>query len=128
MGGSLINEPRAWKTELEGSVKVQKLWTSASGSIKPSGLNIGGRVTEVELVDTAWRALPTVALEKRNAIAIQNESGSDIKINYINTVGVTIGMTIKANGGERYYDISDSIVIYGRSTSGTVNVNVEEIA
>jgi len=102
-----------------------------------SGLNDGGTVTEVTLSSAAWVALqrsgstnPTGSgpLTNRNAICIQNLSGQAILINYVNGAGVTIGIRI-ADGGQRYYDISDAVIIYGRATqAGSPKVIVEEIA
>ena len=57
------------------------------GAIKPSGLNIGGLITEVVLNSVTWTALPALPLASRNSIAIQNTSGIEIKINYDNGVG-----------------------------------------
>lgn len=97
-----------------------------TGEIRPSGLQTGGKITEVTIDNISWTALPTTALSARNAICIQNRSGQEIKINYVNTVGY-VGMVID-NKGERFYDISDSIIIYARSLSSSAVVTVEEIA
>jgi len=101
--------------------------TGLTGTFKPSGLNVGGKVTEVALNSTSWTALPLVPLAGRNAISIQNRSGIEIKINYINTPIAYIGMTI-TDGSERFYDITDNIIIYAKSVTGTPSINVEEIA
>ena len=95
-------------------------------SIRPSGLNNGGLVTEVALNAASWTAIPATPLTDRNAISIQNLSGIDVKVNYVNTVGY-VGMLI-GSGNERFYDITDQIVIYARSASGTPTVVVEEIS
>jgi hypothetical protein len=98
-----------------------------AGSIKPSGLNIGGRISQVALNTSTWTALPASPLANRNALAIQNISGIEIKIQYDNaTVGYS-GLAIASNA-ERYYDITDSIVIYAKAASGTPSITVEEIA
>lgn len=98
-----------------------------SGTLEPSGLRNGGRITEVTLSSTIWTALPLVSLDGRNALAIQNRSGIEIKINYTNTETGYVGMVID-NGGERFYDISDSITIYAKASSGTPIVSIEEIS
>jgi hypothetical protein len=98
-----------------------------SGTLNPSGLKDGGRVTEVTINSTAWTALPVNALNNRNALAIQNRSGIEIKINYDNTVSGYEGMVID-NGGERFYDITDAIVIYAKAQSGTPTINIEELS
>lgn len=106
--------------------------TSAVGTFTPSGLNIGGRISQVTINDATWSPLPSVALANRNAISIQNVSGFNMKINYQiafdDSYGY-VGMDLP-NNNERYYDIKDSIIIYGRlaTGSGTGVVNVEEIA
>lgn len=108
----------------DGDVIVR---TSVAGTIKVSGLNVAGRVTEVTLVDFEWRALPVSALANRNALAIQNVSGSEIKLNYDPLVTGYVGIAMP-NGRERTYDISQNIVLYGKSQSGSVVINVEEIS
>jgi len=96
-------------------------------SIKPSGLNVGGVITEITLNSGSWTALPTTALTNRNAIAIQNNSGIEIKLNYDNLEPTYLGIVL-ADGNERSYDITDSIVIYAKASSGTPVIVVEEIA
>lgn len=98
-----------------------------TGSIRPSGLNVGGRVTEVTLNAVTWTALPATPLTARNALGIQNISGLEIKVNYSSGISGYVGMVI-ADGSERTYDITDAILIYGKCQSGTAIVNVEEIA
>ena len=63
----------------------------------------------------------------RNALNIQNNSGIEIKINYVNTIATYTGIAI-ADGSERYYDITESIIIYAKAQSGTPKIVVEEIA
>ncbi len=112
-------------TELNGEVAVR---TTATGNFVFSGLSIGGRITEVTIDDVSWTALPPTPLTNRNAMSIQNVSGFEIKVNYVDNVGY-IGMVIP-NNNERYYDIKDSIIMYARaqSGSGSVIINVEELA
>jgi hypothetical protein len=98
-----------------------------TGEIRPSGLNVSGRVTEVTINSASWTALPSTPLTDRNAIGIQNLSGQDIKVNFDSGIAGFVGMVI-ADGSERTYDITDNIVIYAKSSSGSAVVNVEEIA
>jgi len=98
-----------------------------TGEIKPTGLNTGGRVTEVTIDSTAWYPLPATALLNRNAIAIQNLSGKEVKVNFDPGVAGYIGMVI-SDGSERTYDITDAIIIYAKSSSGSAVLNIEEIA
>ena len=100
---------------------------SLSGTFTPSGLRTGGLVTEVTLNSTTWTALPATALANRNAISLQNLSGLEVKVNYSSGVSGYVGMVL-ANGSERFYDITDDIVLYAKSSSGTPTINVEEIA
>jgi hypothetical protein len=102
--------------------------TSGRGTFTPSGLQSAGRVTEVDIDDTSWTALPPIPLTGRNAISIQNVTGFTLKVNYRNDVAY-VGMIVP-NGNERYYDIKDTITIYARAQpgSGTVTLNVEELA
>jgi len=100
---------------------------SVTGEFTPSGLKIAGRILVVQINETTWTALPSTALENRNAISIINRSGVQIKINYSASIVGYIGVPID-NGSERFYDISDSIVVYGKSQSGTVDLIIEELA
>jgi hypothetical protein len=101
--------------------------TNFTGSFTISGLNKGGRVTEVTLNPFTWTPLPAIALADRNAMNIQNISGEEIKTNYSNSVVGYVGMVI-GSGSERSYDIQDDIIMYGKSISSVVTINVEEIA
>lgn len=100
---------------------------ASSGNVTVSGLTTGGKVTEVTIDNTTWTALPPSALTLRNALAIQNRSGQEMKVNYDNSVVGYVGMVIP-DGGQRFYDITDSIVIYGKSATSSITINVEEIA
>lgn len=93
----------------------------------PAGLGVGGRISEVSLNSSSWVALPAVPLDGRNALSIQNQSGQTIKINYDNSVSGFVGISI-ATGSERYYDIKDTIVLYGKCTSASATIVVEEIS
>lgn len=53
--------------------------------IYPSGLRNGGLITLVPLTTGIWSPLPPTPLAMRNAISIQNFSGVDIALNYVNT-------------------------------------------
>lgn len=98
-----------------------------TAAFTPSGLRNGGKITIVSVSDSAWTALPASALANRNALSIQNRSDVEIKIQYDNTTVGYVGVAIPPKG-ERYYDITDAIVIYARSSSGTVDVTAEEIS
>lgn len=92
----------------------------------PSGLQNGGVVTEVTLSDSTWTELPPSPLATRNAISIQNRSGVEIKINYNDLEVGYVGMVIPT-GGERFYDITSSIKIFAKASSGSPIVNIEEL-
>lgn len=98
-----------------------------TGGVSQLGLNIGGKVTEVELVNFEWRPMPAIPFPNRNSIQVQNFSGVDIKINYVPDHSSSFGVVLK-DSTERIYMIKDNIIIYGRSSEGSVKIIVEEIA
>ncbi len=102
---------------------------SITGEVSTSGLKNAGRVTEVEINDATWTALPTTPLTDRNAMSIQNPSGVEIKLNYSNAIVGYVGMPMRENA-ERFYDIKGTIVIYAKSApgTGTVTLNIEELS
>ena len=99
------------------------------GALKasPSGLYIGGRMTEVSINPFTWTPLPATPLALRNALVIQNRSGGDIKINYDPTTSGYVGIVVP-DLSERSYDVTENIVLYGKSEFSTVIINVEELA
>ena len=108
--------------------------TSATGEFSQTGLKNAGKVTEVELISTAWRKLPGVAQTDRNAMAIVNKTGIQMKVNYQASGGdinadITgyVGIPIE-DQEERDYNIKDTIEIYGKSQTGTIIVFVEELS
>jgi len=106
---------------------LAKILGSVSGSFTPSGLSAGGKITEVALNSTTWTAIPPTPLTARNAVGFQNQSGIEIKINHDNSVSGYVGIKVLP-GSERYYDITDTVIIYAKSFSGTPTIVVEEIA
>ena len=108
-----------------GSSTVATL--SGTVDARPAGLTVGGLITQVPVNSTTWTALPPTALLNRNALSIQNISGTDIKINYNNATVGYVGVTI-ASGSERFYSITDTIIIYAKSSSGTPTIQTEELA
>ncbi len=97
---------------------------------RPSGLNIGGRITEFTINDSTWTKIPSIAnFPNRNALSIQNTSGAQIKINYDNTAVGYVGVSINS-GNERFYAVSQAINIYAKAApaSGTITIQCEEIA
>lgn len=101
--------------------------TNIAGAISVSGLKVAGKITEVALNAATWTALPATSLVNRNALTVQNLSGTDIKINFDSGVVGFVGILI-ANGSERFYDITDDIIIYAKAASGTPTVVVEELS
>lgn len=100
---------------------------TVEGSFTPHGLTIAGKITTVTLNTSTWVALPASPLVNRNTMSIQNRSGQEVKMNYDNTVIGYNGVIIP-DGYERQYDITDSIIIYAKSSTGSATVIVEEIA
>lgn len=97
------------------------------GVVSPSGLRNGGLITSVTLNALTWTALPPTALTGRNAICIQNISAVEIRLQYDNSVVGYEGVTI-ASGAERFYDITDTIILYAKASAGTPVIVVEEIS
>jgi hypothetical protein len=110
-----------------GETAVRVSGTNFTGTFSVSGLKEGGRVTEVTLNPTTWTPLPATPLTNRNALNIQNVSAEEIKINYDSGVAGYKGIVI-GSGSERSYDIQDDIVVFGKSISNVITVNIEEIA
>jgi hypothetical protein len=111
----------------ETAVRVSVSGGDLTGNFTVTGLKIGGRVTEVALNSSTWTPLPATPLADRNAMAIQNPSGIEIKINYASDISGYVGVRI-ISGAERQYDIGPTIILYGKSESGTPTIYVEEIA
>lgn len=99
----------------------------ATGTFRLSGLTVEGKITVVSLNAVTWTALPPSALSNRNAIGVQNQSAINIKLNYDPTTVGWVGIYVGA-GAERYYDITDQIVLYAKAESGTPDIVVEELA
>ncbi len=100
---------------------------TVSGSVSTTGLTRKGFFTEVALNSVTWTALPLSPLLKRNAISIQNQSNTEIKVNYDAAIIGYIGTIIRSNG-ERHYNITDKIIIYAKSKNGTPTIGVEELS
>lgn len=100
-----------------------RLQTSATAS----GLGIAGLVTIVSINSVTWTALPATPLTDRNAMCIINTSGVEIKLNYSSSIVGYVGVPLGVSN-QRFYDISDSIVIYAKSSAGTVDVTIEELS
>lgn len=100
---------------------------TATGEFTPTGLKIGGLLTKVTLNSATWTALPPVALANRNAISIQNTSAIQIVLDYVNTNAAYEGVIVNS-GAERFYSITDNIIIYAKAQSGTPTIMIEELA
>jgi hypothetical protein len=110
-----------------GDVAVRVSGSNFSGTFKVSGLNIGGRFTEVSIDNTTWTPVPATPLADRNAMRIQNRSGQEIKINYDPLASGYTGMVLP-NLAEIAYDIQPNVVLYAKSQTSACILNVEEIA
>lgn len=100
------------------------------GSISPAGLSNGGRITLVSINESTWTPVPATPLANRNGLSIQNfATGANVLIEYDNTAPATKGVNIVENA-ERFYTITDSIIIYARTKpgGGTVDVICEELS
>jgi len=100
---------------------------NVSGTFTPSGLSKEGKITIVTLNSLTWTALPAVALVDRNGMGIQNDTGIQIKLGYDIGEAGYVGWNVNANG-EFFIDITDAVIIYGKSASGTPSVTIMEVA
>ena len=108
------------KTALDVSI------CSGTVTSTPGGLTTGGLITEVTLSAVAWTALPAAALANRQGMGVQNESGTQVKLNFATPAGY-VGWSVNA-GGEFFLDITDAITIYAKAQAGTPTVTVLELA
>lgn len=92
-----------------------------------TGLHIAGKVTIVTLNAATWTALPAAALANRNAICVINTSGVEIKLNYNSGIAGYVGVPLDALN-QRFYDITDAIPIYAKTSAGTHDITVEELS
>lgn len=130
---SWLHRKEAEKFTVDGSGDTA---VNVVGQLTPRGLFNGGQITKITLNDTAWVALersattaPTGAgpLSGRNSISLQNRTKKDILIQFDNTItDVSISLVIKG-GGERFYDIEDTITVYARSATGAADIILEEL-
>lgn len=89
-------------------------------------LNVGGVMSSVDLNPTTWTALPASPLSTRKTIAIQNQSAGEIKLSYSDSTPGYVGVAI-AVGGERVYNLTADVQLYGKCVSGTATIIVEEV-
>jgi len=100
--------------------------------VKQVGAFSSGVMTEVSLDDSSWTALPSSALSDRVFVSVQYSDfnagkSKQVLLNYSNSAASDEG--IRLGGGDIWSrTISDSITIYGRVTSGSADVIVEEIS
>lgn len=100
------------------------------GSISPAGLSVAGRVSLVSVNESTWTPVPATPLVNRNGLSIQNfETGANCLLNYDNAAPSTTGVNLVDNA-ERFYTITDTIIIYARVKpgGGTVNLICEELS
>lgn len=96
----------------------------------PSGLRTAGKHSFIAVNSTSWTKLPTVPLTDRNGLALMNYTAIDIMLRYVEGIGDLTyqGTLVPAGSGIKFYDIKDTIDIYGMSASGTPTITVEEIS
>lgn len=115
------------EAKILGAGSTTTITGEVTGSFRPAGLTIGGRISSVSLDTTNWTPLPAIPLANRNALSIQNISGVEIKLQYDDTTVGYVGVAVGPSN-ERFYSISDSIVIYAKASSGSPSILVEELA
>jgi len=101
-----------------------------SGTFSSSGLAGPALHSQVTVTDAGWVALPATALTDRQQLNIQNNSDYDIRVRHTNSGAYTDPAMTIISGGERFYSIQDSLVLYARAEpgAGSVTVDIEEIA
>lgn len=112
---------------------VAEVTNSITGEFSVSGLKVGGKITTI-LVSTTALPLPATALADRNAIAIRNLSDTDILyigfdtlITANDVLGTTAGWQVGPQENLQF-DITDAVVIYGIAASGSIKVQIMELA
>jgi len=110
-----------------GETAVRVSGANFSGTVSISGLSIAGKISTVTINSITWTALPLASLTARNGISVHNQTNTQMKINYDNTEPGYVGPIINS-GGERYYDIRDTIILYGKCQAGTIDVVIEELS
>jgi hypothetical protein len=110
-------------------IKVSSVGT-VTGTFTPSGLITAGKHSFVTVNSTGWTKLPSTPLTGRNGLAIMNYSSIDVMLRYVEGIADLTyrGTLLPANGGIKFYDIKNTIEIYGMSASGNPVVTVEEIS
>ena len=98
-----------------------------AGEFTATGLRNGGLLTKVTLNAVTWTALPPTPLAGRNALSIQNTSATQIVLDYVNTNPLYEGVIVNSSA-ERFYSITDQIVIYAKAQAGAPIIMIEEIA
>lgn len=106
---------------------------AVTGSFQPSGLSTAGRNTTLD-VTTVAIPLPLSALTGRNALSVRNLDvstilyvGFDTSLTADSINGTTSGWQVGPN--ETFnVDIQDDIVLYGIVSSGTIKIQVQELA
>lgn len=120
-------QDREWDKFTEDNAGDTAVRVVGETNVQITGLNVGGRITEVTIDSTSWTALPASPLANRNSISIQNQASVEFKLNYDNSVVGYTGVKVLAQS-ERYYEITDNVIIYAKCTAGTTTVLVEELA
>jgi hypothetical protein len=90
-------------------------------AVNPGVPSTLGKITAVSITNSSWTLITTEPLRK--AVAIINESGQEIKVNYTQPSGYD-GIPI-IDGGERRYE--HRIPLYLKSIDSACTVLVEEI-
>ena len=124
---SLTDETKLYYVSPDG----QTVYINAKvlGQMQQVGLSKEGKITTVELSDAEWRPLPPIPLDDRNCLAIQNRSGVELALDFVDTRNYADGWIID-HIGEKMYPIKPEILIYARleAGAGTQNIKVEELA
>ena len=123
----------AWATDKFG-MDVNVLGGTVTGELSPTGLKNGGRMTTMEVTDTATM-LPPVALTGRNSMKVTNLSttetmyvGFDALVTADRAIGNTAGDELGPNEAINF-DVTDEVPIYAIAESGkTILIKIMELA
>lgn len=113
--------------EIDGQPAVRVKGTNFEGSVSIRGLKIGGKHTQITINSATWTELISSLSPQRNLVAIQNNTGQDVKINFDDSIAGFVGTRI-ADGSERAYDVQGAVPIYAKCSTGTAILDIEELA
>ena len=112
-------EKQKFTTDINGKVCVR-----TCGDISITGSRaLSQRYSAVSITDSGWTSL-TSPFTDILVLSVQNNTGVEIKLNAEQPVGY-VGMPLKADRERNYNDLDTGFVLYAKSSSGSVTLDVE---